>query len=73
MENIVIRKITCNEVESAMNLTLEVFMQFEAPDYPPKGVETFKKVLWRILNIWKTPGRETVLFTARLTATKSWR
>ena len=43
MENIVIRKISCNEVESAMHLALEVFMQFEAPDYPPAGVETFKK------------------------------
>ena len=40
MENIIIRKITSNEVES---LALEVFMQFEAPDYPPEGVETFKK------------------------------
>ena len=43
MENIVIRKITCDEVESAMRLALEVFMQFEAPDYGPEGVETFKK------------------------------
>ena len=43
MENIVIRKITCEEVESAMNLALEVFMQFEAPDYGPSGVETFKR------------------------------
>ena len=43
MENIVIRKITCNEVESAMNLALEVFMQFEAPDYAPSGVDTFKR------------------------------
>ena len=43
MEHIVIRKITCNEVESAMALALEVFMQFEAPDYPSEGVETFKK------------------------------
>ncbi len=32
MENIVIRKITCDEVKSAMDLALEVFMQFEAPD-----------------------------------------
>ena len=39
MENIVIRKITSNEVESVMNLALEVFMQFEAPS----GVETFKR------------------------------
>ena len=43
MENIIIRKITCNEVESAMNLALEVFMQFEAPDYGPAGVKTFKR------------------------------
>lgn len=43
MENIVIRKITPDEVESAMDLALEVFMEFEAPDYGPEGVETFKK------------------------------
>lgn len=43
MDNIVIRKITSNEVESAMHLALEVFMQFEAPDYHPSGIETFKK------------------------------
>ena len=43
MENIVIRKITADEVESAMRLALEVFMQFEAPDYHPSGVETFKR------------------------------
>lgn len=43
MENIEIRKITCDEVESAMNLALEVFMQFEAPDYDPSGAESFKR------------------------------
>ena len=43
MENMVIRKIASHEVESAMSLALEVFMQFEAPDYGPAGVETFKK------------------------------
>ena len=43
MENIVIRKISSNEVENAMELALEVFMQFEAPDYHPSGVETFKR------------------------------
>ena len=43
MHNIIIRKITSNEVEDAMNLALEVFMQFEAPDYGPSGVDTFKK------------------------------
>lgn len=43
MDNIVIRKITCDEVEAAMDLALEVFMQFEAPEYHPSGVDTFKK------------------------------
>ena len=43
MQDIIIRKITSNEVESAMELALEVFMQFEAPDYDPLGIDTFKK------------------------------
>ena len=43
MDNIIIRKITGDEVESAMELALKVFMQFEAPDYHPSGVETFKR------------------------------
>ena len=38
-----IRKITSSEVEEALALALEVFMQFEAPDYTPEGVETFKR------------------------------
>lgn len=40
---IVIRKIHSNEVNEAMKLALEVFMQFEAPDYDQSGVETFKR------------------------------
>ena len=43
MENITIRKISDDEVESALNLALEVFMEFEAPDYAPSGTETFKR------------------------------
>ncbi len=43
MENIIIRKITESEVLDAMSLALEVFMEFEAPDYHPSGVETFKR------------------------------
>lgn len=38
-----IRKITPAEVEAALALALEVFMQFEAPDYGSKGVETFRR------------------------------
>lgn len=37
-----IRRITSGEVNEALGLALEVFMEFEAPDYKPKGVETFK-------------------------------
>lgn len=36
MENIIIRRITAGEVADAMAPALEVFMQFEAPDYPPE-------------------------------------
>ena len=38
-----IRKINSCEVEEALSLALEVFMQFEAPDYKPEGIETFKR------------------------------
>lgn len=43
MESFVIRKIAAHEVSAAMDLALEVFMQFEAPDYPPEGVDTFRR------------------------------
>lgn len=42
-----IRKIKENEVEEALNLAMEVFMQFEAPDYKPQGVETFRNFVQR--------------------------
>lgn len=38
-----IRKINADEVEEALSLASEVFMQFEAPDYKPEGVLTFKR------------------------------
>lgn len=37
-----IRKVNPNEVDEALELALEVFLEFEAPDYKPQGVETFK-------------------------------
>ena len=43
MNNIEIRKVKSDEVNEALSLALEVFMQFEAPDYGPLGVESFKK------------------------------
>lgn len=41
--NYTIRRIKSEEVEEALALALEVFMQFEAPDYKPEGVETYKR------------------------------
>lgn len=38
-----IRRIKPEEVDNALALALEVFMQFEAPDYRPEGVDTFKR------------------------------
>lgn len=38
-----IRKINGSEVTEALALALEVFMQFEAPDYKPEGIDTFKR------------------------------
>lgn len=38
-----IRKIHSCEVDEALALAFEVFMQFEAPDYKPEGVEAFKR------------------------------
>lgn len=38
-----IRKICPNEVDEALKLALDVFMQFEAPVYSPEGVETFRR------------------------------
>lgn len=38
-----IRKITSDEVGTALALALEVFMEFEAPEYSPEGTETFKR------------------------------
>lgn len=38
-----IRKITENEVDEALSLALDVFMEFEAPEYAPEGVEMFRK------------------------------
>lgn len=40
-----IRKITGNDVDEALALALDVFMEFEAPDYKPEGVETFKQFI----------------------------
>lgn len=40
-----IRKITENEVTEALDLAMEVFLEYEAPDYKPEGVETFRNLV----------------------------
>lgn len=40
-----IRKVQSHEVDEALSLALEVFMEFEAPDYKPEGVETFRQLM----------------------------
>ena len=43
MTEYTIRKVTGGEVEEALALAWEVFMEFEAPDYGPEGVDTFRR------------------------------
>ena len=43
--NIQIRKLNSDEIASALKLTLEVFMEFEAPDYSQEGIEEFERFL----------------------------
>jgi len=40
-----IRKLTESEIPDALNLIWEVFLQFEAPEYPEEGVQNFKRVI----------------------------
>lgn len=65
-----IRKLTYNEVEEALALALEVFMQFEAPDYRPEGVEALKKILLKIRNLSIIVSREFAQFMLHLTIVK---
>ena len=36
-----IRRIQERDLSAAMDLCWRVFLEFEAPDYPPEGVEAF--------------------------------
>ena len=40
--NIKIKKLLNSQREEALNLVLDVFLEFGAPDYSEEGVETFK-------------------------------
>lgn len=50
-----IRRVTSGEVDEALSLALEVFMEFEAPDYKPEGAETFRSFIRdeRLINGFK--------------------
>lgn len=39
-----IRKIYTHEVKERLALALKVFLQFEASDYKPEGIDTFNDV-----------------------------
>ena len=40
-----IRRLTAKELPAAMELAWDTFLRFEAPDYGPEGVETFRRTL----------------------------
>ena len=40
-----IRRIQGGELPAAMDLCWRVFLEFEAPEYPPEGVEAFDAYL----------------------------
>ena len=44
-DRLTIRPLDESEIEAAHNLAWEVFLEFEAPDYPPEGVEEFRQTL----------------------------
>lgn len=50
-----IRKVSDTEVDEALELALEVFMEFEAPDYKPEGAETFRSFIRdeKLINAFK--------------------
>lgn len=40
-----IRPLTSDEISAALDLAWKVFNEYEAPDYPPEGVEEFRLTL----------------------------
>lgn len=46
IKNIQIRKIEEKEMQEAINLVMETFLKYEAPDYTQEGIEEFKKAVY---------------------------
>jgi GNAT superfamily N-acetyltransferase len=42
---LIVQSLPASDLQNALDLVLRVFMQFEAPEYPPEGVETFRAFL----------------------------
>lgn len=40
-----IKKLKGYDISEALDLVLNVFMKYEAPDYSQRGIETFKKCI----------------------------
>ena len=44
-ENKIVRRISGNEIAAAIDLSWEVFLRFEAPEYSEEGVKMFRESL----------------------------
>lgn len=43
--NYLIRRLGMSEIDEALSLVWEVFLEFEAPDYPEEGIRTFETTI----------------------------
>ena len=46
MMNYEIRRLRPDEVDAALDLAMETYLEFEAPDYGPEGVTTFRQDIY---------------------------
>ena len=46
MRNYEIRRLRADEVNEALDLAMETYLEFEAPDYGPEGVTTFRQDIY---------------------------
>ena len=44
--NYEIRRLRPDEVDAALDLAMETYLEFEAPDYGPEGVTTFRRDIY---------------------------
>lgn len=46
MMNYDVRRLHPHEVDAALDLAMETYLEFEAPDYGPEGVTTFRRDIY---------------------------